>query len=128
MARPTIYSEDILEKTRDYSVNFSNYGDVIPSVAGLAVHLKISRPTIYDWASQEDKQEFSYILDDILSDQERVLMNKGLTGEFNSNIVKLALGKHGYSDKTETALILDEESKDKANKLVKEYLDAGVNK
>jgi hypothetical protein len=34
-----------------------------------------------------------------LSTQERILVSKGLKGEFNSNIAKLALGKHGYTDK-----------------------------
>ena len=122
MARPTDYNEEILEKTREYLKNYSNYGDAIPSVAGLAVVLHISRTTIYDWASQEEKKEFSYILDDILSDQERVLINKGLTSEFNSNIVKLALGKHGYVERTETAHNFDEESKEKGSELVRQFL------
>src|SRR3990167_6799432 len=94
--RPTVYSEEILTKTRDYIVNYEKFDDAIPSIAGLAVVLGISRETIYDWASQEEKKEFSYILADILSNQERILINKGLKGEFNSNITKLVLGKHGY--------------------------------
>ena len=96
--RPTVYSEEILTKTRDYIVNYEKFDDAIPSIAGLAVVLGISRETIYDWASQEEKKEFSYILADILSNQERILINKGLKGEFNSNITKLVLGKHGYKD------------------------------
>jgi hypothetical protein len=102
--RPTEYGLKILTKAKDYLTNYKVYGDAIPSIAGLAVRLKISRSTVYDWAKHEDKKEFSYILDHILSDQERVLINKGLTNEFNSNITKLALGKHGYSDKSETDL------------------------
>ena len=31
--------------------------------------------------------------------QEKDLINKGLTGDFNSTITKLILTKHGYSDK-----------------------------
>jgi len=104
VGRPTDYNESILEKANNYLENYKDEGDVIPSIAGLACVLKIARSTIYDWAKQEDKKAFSDILDDILSKQERVLMNKGLDGEFNSAIVKLALGKHGYSDKQETDL------------------------
>lgn len=40
-----------------------------------------------------------YILERIELTQEIVPINGGLTGEMNSNIVKLVLGKHGYSDK-----------------------------
>ena len=36
--------------------------------------------------------------------QRLVLLNKGLTGEFNSNITKLVLGKHGFHDKREVDL------------------------
>jgi hypothetical protein len=38
-------------------------------------------------------------LDRILATQELKLMDGGLTGDFNSAIAKLALGKHGYSEK-----------------------------
>lgn len=100
--RPTDYNEQTLEKTKHYLANYKDYDDVIPSVAGLAVVLGCARNTIYDWASQEDKKEFSNILQDILSTQEKTLINKGLNGEFNSNITKLVLGKHGYHDKQET--------------------------
>ena len=104
MGRPTDYNDSILEKANDYLENYESYEDVIPSVAGLASVLGIARSTVYDWAKQEEKKEFSDILQEILSKQERVLINKGLTGDFNSNITKLALGKHGYSDKQETDL------------------------
>lgn len=100
--RPTDYNEQTIPKTLDYLKNYKDYGDEIPSIAGLSVVLDVARNTIYDWASQEDKREFSNILQKILSEQEKTLMNNGLNGKFNSNIVKLALGKHGYSDKVDT--------------------------
>jgi len=99
VGRPTKYTDETLEIARDYLNNYEVTGDVIPQIAGLAVRLCVSRETIYDWAKQEDKQDFSDIVRDILSKQESVLMNKGLIGDFNSNICKLALGKHGYTDK-----------------------------
>jgi len=101
MARPQEYNEKVLEQTKDYLENFRVYGDVIPSVAGLALHLNKARSTVYEWRQHEDKQEFADILHNILSLQEKLLINNGLTGEFNSNITKLVLGKHGYTDKTD---------------------------
>lgn len=97
--RPTKYNQEIIDNSNDYLENFTENGDVIPSIEGLSEHLEIARSTIYDWQKHEDKEEFSYILEQILAKQARLLMNSGLKGEFNSAIVKLALGKHGYSDK-----------------------------
>lgn len=99
--RPTDYSQETLVKTKDYFDNYEKYGDVMPSIAGLAIFLGTSRDTLYDWAKQEEKKEFSDMLREILTKQESVLFNKGLKGEFNSNITKLALTKHGYTDKSD---------------------------
>ena len=100
--RPTKYTDETNDTARAYlDGGYMAEGSVIPSVAGLALLLGVARNTIYDWASQEDKLEFSNILDDILSKQEILLINSGLTGDFNASIAKLALGKHGYSDKVE---------------------------
>lgn len=99
--RPSGYSSEMLTRIKQYLKDYEKEGDAIPSIAGLAASLQVSRDTIYEWKKDKEKKEFSDILDDILSTQERVLINKGLTSEFNSNITKLALGKHGYTDKTD---------------------------
>lgn len=101
VGRPTDYSKEILDKVSDYILNHKEYGDEVPSVAGLSTHLNIARSTIYDWASQEDKKEFSDILEKLLSTQEKALINSGLNGKFNSTITKLILTKHGYTDKAD---------------------------
>lgn len=102
--RPTDYSGEILTKTADYIVNYEQKGDAVPSVAGLSIELGIARSTIYEWAKDENKKEFSDMLGAILSTQERKLLGKGLKGEFNATIVKLMLAKHGYVEKTEQDL------------------------
>ena len=94
--RPTKYGDEILDSTRDY---LANYQTAIPSEAGLSLHLGISRSTVKKWRGEEGKEAFSAILEDILATQELKLMDGGLTGDFNSAIAKLALGKHGYSEK-----------------------------
>lgn len=101
--RPTKYNQGILDKANDYLENYDNdeYKDVIPSIVGLAIALEIHVDTCYDWAKQEDKKEFSDILRMCMTKQQHKLLNSGLSGEFNPNITKLVLGKHGYSDKQE---------------------------
>ncbi len=98
--RPTKYNKDILAAAENYLINYEEE-DAIPSIEGLACVLEVGTSTIYDWSKQDDKKEFSDTLAKILAKQGRVLLNKGLRGEFNSTITKLALHNHGYSDKTE---------------------------
>ena len=100
--RPTKYNEEALNTAEDYIVNFSDYGDAIPSVVGLAVALETHRDTIYAWAKEEGKESFSDIVKRLSTNQERKLLNGGLDNSFNPTIAKLLLGKHGYSDKQET--------------------------
>lgn len=100
--RPTKYSPELLEKAEAYIDDFASCGDVIPSIEGLAPYLNVSRTCIYTWRDQEDKKDFSYILDKILSKQAQLLINEGLKGEFNAAITKLALGKHGYHEKIDS--------------------------
>lgn len=96
--RPTKYTPELLEKARNY---LNVYETAIPSIIGLASYLEIRTSTVYDWRTHEDKQEFSDILDRILQAQHEKLWDMGLRGEYNAALVKLALGKHGYSDKQE---------------------------
>lgn len=110
--RPTKYTEDFLKVARDYLVNFESVGDSIPSIAGLAVVSGINRDTLHTWAKEEGKEEFSDILGDILAKQEKTLINKGLEGDFNSTIVKLVLGKHGYHEKVDSNVDAKIDSRD----------------
>lgn len=101
--QPTTCTDEMKAKAREYVDGAWNHGtDVIPSHIGLAKYIGIPRRTIYQWRETEKKDgtaEFSHILEECMLEQENELINKGLIGSFNSNIVKLALGKHGYSDK-----------------------------
>ena len=105
MARPTDYTPQLLEKARDYLANYQvNYGDVVPQIAGLACALNVSRETIYAWSKEDDKEEFSDIVEQLRGNQERTLINGGLKGDLNASITKLALVKHGYQDQNKTEL------------------------
>ena len=133
MGRPTEYNEGILTRCEEYlAVSKDEYGKLIevkntqgesreqfipkltvnlPSIAGLALFLGVSRTCLYEW--KDKYPAFSYILGVVLLEQEKRLIENGLSGDYNSNIAKLALGKHGYSDKTE---LTGAEGKDLFNK------------
>lgn len=98
MADVSDYTPEILEKAKAYLEKEV----VFPSVADLAIHLGKARSTLYKWAKESDKKEFSDILETVLAVQEKLLIERGLTSDYNSTITKLMLTKHGYSDKQET--------------------------
>lgn len=78
-------------------------GQVIPSVVGMAIHLGVAESTLYKW-SDDGHGTFSGTLARCKTKQHLTLINKGLKGEFNAAITKLALANHGYSEKTTTEL------------------------
>lgn len=101
MARPTEYSDEVLDKARNYLENFEELGDVVPTVAGMACEIGVSRETLYAWSKDESKPEFSDIFMQVSEYQERKLVNGGLAGGFNPAVTKMMLTKHGYSDRQE---------------------------
>ena len=98
MARPTLYNDEIVKRANAYLDHYSDDGSVIPTLAGLSQWLGISRETIRLWMKAEDKAEFAFVVDQLMCEQERLLINNGLSGNFKAYIVKLALRHHGYYD------------------------------
>lgn len=101
MSRPTDYNEEILAKALEYVQNHEQYGDVVPTISGMACEIGVSRETLYAWSKDKEKPEFSDILSRVMENQERKLVNGGLAGGFNPAVTKMMLTKHGYSDKQE---------------------------
>lgn len=100
--RPATYGGDILTKARGYLTSFEDMGDPVPTIAGLACVLGVTRETCYAWASDPEKPEFSDITKELAQRQERALVANGLRGSFNAAVTKMLLAKHGYSDRVET--------------------------
>ena len=100
--RPRTYKPEMVEKARRYIANHEDFDDPVPTVAGLACVLGVTRKTIYEWANDADKPEFSDILDELAQKQERCLIKGGLMGDFNAPITKMMMTKHGYSDRVDT--------------------------
>ena len=109
MARPTKWTKDIEEKAQAYITDYQLYGDMIPSIEGMAEHLGLHRDTLYDWSKDKSKG-FSDILGRCMQVQAKTLVNNGLNNTFNSAITKLVLGKHGYHDKMEQDITSSDES------------------
>ena len=102
MARPTKYNKAILEKARAYLDDYNHHGAKFPSHIGLGLYINITTETMYKWAKEDSKLEFSDILANIKAIQHEMLIGNSIGGDYNANIAKLVLGKHGYHDKQET--------------------------
>lgn len=98
--RPRLLTPEMQDKAETYLAVWDQEGDVIPSIAGLALFLGVSRETVHTW--RHEFEAFSDTLSRLLSMQERITLNKGLTGDFTAPISKLVLHNHGYSDKAES--------------------------
>lgn len=104
MARPTKCTKELKAKTKDYIEDCTHFEDVVPTIAGLSLVLKVARSTLHDWANPKSErfdQEFSDMLGDLLAKQERELLANGLQSVWNPVITKLMLAKHEYTDKVD---------------------------
>jgi len=96
--RPTKYCNKVQDKADWYAGGgYVDCGDAVPSQAGLACELGVTRQTLINW--KEQHSEFLDTLDKVSVTQERLSLSGGLRGEMNSVIVKLLLANHGYSER-----------------------------
>lgn len=94
------YTEEMQERADLYIDEFESDVDneVVPSITALAFHLGISRATAHNWGNQFPT--FLDTLEKVNQVQEIKLTNGSLSNKLNSNISKLMLANHGYSDKS----------------------------
>ena len=97
IGRPSRYDDAVQKIAEDYCDNYTNYGDVVPTVVGLALAMDVATNTVYNWAN-EDNPDFLRIFTRVEQLQHKGLVNGGLLGDFNPAIAKMMLTKHGYSD------------------------------
>ena len=117
--RPTIYEESTCDKAMAYIDSCEDAEEQVisgqsekatfyqqklrvnlPTIEGLALYLKTHRDTLYEWEKQHP--QFSDILAYLRHKQLVMLINKGLSNDYNHSIVKVLLSKHGYTEKQET--------------------------
>lgn len=97
MARPTDYTPEILEKAREYLDNLPE-DEAVHSIEGLADYIDMHRSTMYAWETEEGKEEFSDILEQVRRKQAKALVTGGLNQTFQPTITKVMLTKHGYRE------------------------------
>lgn len=114
--RPTLLTQELIDKARTYldtchatpietEKGGVSYVDVqLPKVVDLALMLKVSKSTVYEWCQGEDElsKQFSDIVNEVNAAQEKMLIDKGLGGLFQPKTTGMLLSKHGYSEKLET--------------------------
>lgn len=105
--RPSKYSEEMVEKAREYldscvdSITDHGITVNLPTIYGLARYINVNRDTLYEWAKHNPI--FSDTLRDIEEEQAQRLLNNGLSGAYNSTIAKLILSSnHGMKERTDT--------------------------
>ena len=97
--RPSSYTDESIEKVGEFAALELEAGN-LPTRAGLANHIGITKDTLIKWGN-----EHKHLLDALKAFdqlQENQVWQKALNGEYNSNIAKLMLHNHGYSDRTQT--------------------------
>lgn len=106
MARPTKLTKELIKTAIDYVDDCTAFEDVVPTVAGLALAMGISKDTVYEWAAAKNEdgslknKEFSDAVSDLKSKQEKELIANGLQSVFNPAITRLMLSSnHGYKEK-----------------------------
>jgi AraC-like DNA-binding protein len=97
VGRPSKYGPEIIEKARQYVDEFGeNDKETVPTIAGLARFLGVSRETVYAWSREEGNEAFSDIVKQVDINREILLVNGGLKGMYNPTITALMMGQLGY--------------------------------
>lgn len=102
--RPSSYTDDVPQKVSKYADKCLKEKR-LPTRAGLSNYIGISKDTLIKWG-----RENKHLLDALNAFdqlQEDEVWDKALKGEYNSNIAKLMLHNHGYSDRSQVDQSID---------------------
>lgn len=98
---PTKLTTDLELLAEKYLMGgYVDAGDLVPSNAGLSCYLGIGKRTLYEY--RDKSESIAHTIEGIQAMQEKLLVNGGLSQEYNATITKLMMANHGYSDKVET--------------------------
>lgn len=104
--RPSGFKEEYIESVGEYLAEnqdvFKNKRLYVrlPTMGGFALFIGVPERCLYDWRKKFPK--FSRSLEKILKEQEKRLINSGLSGEYNSTIAKLILSSnHGMRERSD---------------------------
>jgi len=94
--KPAIYKENNIVKETEKYINKYKQLEIIPTIVGLALFLKINKDTVYEYAKRYP--EFKKSLTKVLELQERKLLSESLVNKYNSRIAILLLSRHGWKE------------------------------
>lgn len=103
VGRPSEYTPEIIKELNKYLTEAIPQNMKIPTVEGIALKLKISKNTLYEWAKKHP--EFQDALDELKMRQKEALIEIGVFGgkEINATIVALLMKvNHDMIEKTAT--------------------------
>lgn len=118
VGRPTKYNPKFINSVNEYlEENQDSYIEEttragltvkLPTIEGFAAFIGVNKTSLYEWEAKNPM--FSNALDKIRQAQHQRLINKGLSGEYNSTIAKLVLSSnHNYAEKTKADIKADVE-------------------
>lgn len=104
--RPTEYKEEYIDKVDEYlAVSVDKYDEKklkvsLPTMGGFSLFIDVSEKSLYNWRDEHPK--FLQALSKIVKEQQKRLLDMGLSGEYNSTIAKLVLSaNHGMREKSD---------------------------
>jgi len=93
--------EEALERARWYLANYEQEGDLVPTVAGLAVYMDCSKKILYNYQQHPDYAELIPVMDALMTKQHKLLTSGGLGGRFHPVVTRIMLSKHGDIERRE---------------------------
>lgn len=117
--RPSEYKEEYIDKADEYlaicqdedkkvikqsSEKYEMYDNKLkvhlPTIEGFALFLNVNKTSLYEW--EKIHPDFSNALSKIRTEQQKRLIDNGLSGDYNSTIAKLILSaNHGMREKSD---------------------------
>lgn len=112
--RPSKYDPSILTQIEEYLSLTGRENTLLPTIEGLAEHLRLDTDTLVDWSSKKDGDgnlkypEFSVAIKRLKNKQKAQLMNDGMYGgkEINSSMaIFLLKANHGLIETERKMLV-----------------------
>ena len=104
--RPTKLTEELYKNAREYLDGIGEDVETkLPTIEGLAIHLDVSRESLYEW---EKDTRFSYILESLRRMQANKLIQMSILNKYNPTISKMMLTKHGYIESSKQDITVEQ--------------------
>lgn len=89
----------------------------LPTLEGLALHLKVNRDTIYSWKDDPTKPDFSDICERLLLLQAQKLQKGAVSGQYNASVSTMLLARQGIKAVQEVEVSMPKELQEAITKI-----------